>query len=110
MPTHLEGFGRLVETARIEKAYSRERLGELAGVSSKHIYNIEHKAAVPSVPLLLELIRILELPPERVLYPTTCGDESMVEAVRRSVRALDERELAIVKDLIGSLLRNRRRG
>lgn len=45
MPRKLEELGQIIETARVDKDYSREKLSELVGVSTKHIYNIEHNGA-----------------------------------------------------------------
>ena len=54
MPRKLEGLGQIIETARVDKDYSREKLSELVGVSTKHIYNIEHNGAMPSISLLAD--------------------------------------------------------
>lgn len=56
MPRKLEGLGQIIETARVDKDYSREKLSELVGVSTKHIYNIEHNRAMPSIRRFLCLI------------------------------------------------------
>jgi len=45
VPRKLEELGQIIETARVDKDYSREKLSELVGVSTKHIYNIEHNGA-----------------------------------------------------------------
>ena len=107
MPKKLEGFGQFVETARVNKEYSREKLSELVGVSEKHIYNIEHKGAMPSISLLAELIYTLELPPEKIFYPNTEFVNSKLATVLKAVRRLDDNDLNVIKDVADSLLRNR---
>ena len=108
MPRKLERFGQLVETARVNKEYSRERLAEMVGVSSKHLYNIEHKGATPSISLLLDLVYTLELPPEKIFYPNTEFTNSKLANVLKAVRRLNDGELNVIKDLTDSLLRNRK--
>ena len=107
MPNRLEGFGHLLETCREKKGYSREKLGELVSTSTKHIYNIEHREAVPSVPLLKRLVCTLDIPPVLVFYPATEYVESKGDEISRAMRLMDERELFIVQDVVDSLLRNR---
>lgn len=108
MPEKMEGFGQLVETARVNKEYSREKLSELVGVSEKHIYNIEHKGAMPSFSLLANLIYTLELPPEKVFYPNTEFTNPKLANVLKAVRRLNDSDLNVIKDVADSLLRNRK--
>lgn len=108
MPYILEGFGCLLETCRAKKGYSREKLGEVVGVTSKHIYNIEHGNGSLSLDLLKKLVCALDIPTVPVFYPTTDHVDSQVDEISRELRLMDEKELSIVKDLLDSLLRNRK--
>ena len=48
----------------------------------------------------------MSIPPESVFSPDKPTDDSLYAATVRAIGRLDERELAVVKDLINSLLRN----
>lgn len=102
-----ELFGVLVENAREKKHLTREALAEKIGVGERHLFAIERENKRPSFPLVKRLVYALEIPPSAIFYPETPSDDSAQAATVRALNRLDERELAIVKDLVESLLRNR---
>lgn len=108
MPRTLEGLGQIIETARVDKGYSREKLSELVGVSTKHIYNIEHNGAMPSISLLADLVYTLEIPPERVFFPNAELTNPRLANVLNTVRRLNDDDLNIIKDVADSIIRNKK--
>ena len=108
MPRKLEELGQIIETARVDKDYSREKLSELVGVSTKHIYNIEHNGAMPSISLLADLVYTLEIPPERVFFPNAELTNPRLANILNTVRRLNDNDLNIIKDVADSLIRNKK--
>ena len=108
MQDNYEALGALVEKARERKQLSREAFAEQLGITDRHLFSIERENKTPSFRILKKLIYTLEIPPEGIFYPEKPSNVSEYAAVIRAVSRLDAVELAIIKDLVESLIRNRR--
>ena len=62
-----ETFGSDVKAAREALNISRRALAEQVSIDPRYLANIELEQTVPSVPVVLQLIRICKLPVERYL-------------------------------------------
>lgn len=107
MQDNCEVLGALVEKARERKRLSREAYAEQIGISDRHLFSIERENKTPSYRILKKLIYTLEIPPEEIFYPEKPSDTSEYVALLRAISRLDAVELAIIRDLMDSLIRNR---
>ena len=60
-----EILGEQIKNARLNKGISQEQLAEMLNCSSHHIMAIENEQKKPGYWLLYNLIRTLNIPPER---------------------------------------------
>ena len=108
MQDNYEALGALVEKSRERKQLSREAFAEQLGITDRHLFSIERENKTPSFRILKKLIYTLEIPPEDIFYPEKLSNVSEYATVIRAVSRLDAVELTIIKDLVDSLIRNRR--
>lgn len=62
-------LGDIIHFARIRKGYTLESLSEALDITPGHLQHIENGRRNPSVPLLLELMRILEFSVDELVFP-----------------------------------------
>ena len=60
-----ETFGADVKAAREAKRLARKTLAEMVGIEWRYLANIENQGAIPSLPVMIQLIKICGLPVER---------------------------------------------
>ena len=76
----------------------RRVLAEEVGVSTRYLANIELGLIIPSVPVMLQLIRICHLPVERYFNPDLIQENSEVRRrVRHKTQLCPEKYLPIVE-------------
>ena len=76
----------------------RRVLAEEVGVSTRYLANIELGLIIPSVPVILQLIRICHLPVERYFNPNLVQENSEVRRrVRHKTQLCPEKYLPIVE-------------
>lgn len=71
-----ETFGSDVKMARGALKLSRRTLAEMVHIDPRYLANIELSGAIPSVPIVMQLIRICKLPAERYFNPELLREES----------------------------------
>ena len=64
-----ETFGADVKAARKAKQLSRSALADMIHCDSRYLANIENEGTLPSLPVVIQLIKICGLPVERY----SCG-------------------------------------
>ena len=64
-----ETFGADVQQAREDVKMSRRELAETVGIDQRYLANIELCGTIPSVPVVMQLIRICKLPARTLLQP-----------------------------------------
>jgi transcriptional regulator with XRE-family HTH domain len=60
-----ETFGADVKEARNARHLARRILAEMVGIESRYLANIENEGTIPSLPVIIQLVRICGLPMER---------------------------------------------
>ena len=63
-----ETFGADVKAARKAKRLARKTLAEMVGIEWRYLANIENQGAIPSLPVMIQLIKVCGLPVERYMY------------------------------------------
>ncbi|WP_428260879.1 helix-turn-helix domain-containing protein [Gallibacter sp. Marseille-QA0791] len=71
-----ETFGADVQQAREAVKMSRRELVEKVGIDPRYLANIELCGTIPSVPVVMQLIRICKLPAERYFNPELLREDS----------------------------------
>ena len=71
-----ETFGADVQQAREAVKMSRRELAEKVGIDPRYLANIELCGTIPSVPVVMQLIRICKLPTERYFNPELLWEDS----------------------------------
>ena len=80
-----ETFGADVQQAREAVGMSRRELVERVGIDPRYLANIELCGTIPSVPVVMQLIRLCKLPAER--YSSSMAMQSMATADPSAHRA-----------------------
>ena len=71
-----ETFGADVKEARKVKQLSRKTLAEQVNIDWRYLANIENDGTSPSLPVIIQLIKICGLPVERYFNPEIMREES----------------------------------
>ena len=93
-----ETFGADVRAGREAQGMTRKVLAEAVAVSSRYLANIELGLIIPSIPVMLQLIRICHLPVERYFNPALIQENSEVRRrVSHKMQLCPEKYLPIVE-------------
>jgi len=93
-------LGEAIRSAREKKGYSQEQLAELVEISLGHMQHIEAGRRKPSVPVLIQLMKLLDFSVDAVVFPGRAEDkvlrmdgltEKETEALSRLVDAMREK-------------------
>ena len=71
-----ETFGVDVKAARKAKRLSRKTMAEIINVDARYLANIENDGTIPSLPVVIQLIKECGLPVERYFNPEIMREES----------------------------------
>ncbi len=86
-----ETFGADIKEARKAKRLTRKDLAEKVNVDTRYLANIENKGTIPSLPVIIQLVKICGLPMERYFNPTVMRQESKLrERVGQKLRLCPE--------------------
>ena len=69
-------FGEDVKAAREATNLERQQLKEMVGIEWRYLANIENQGAIPSLPVMIQLIKVCGLPVERYFNPEIMREES----------------------------------
>ena len=92
-------LGEAIRTARLKKGFTQEHLAEMLDITPIHLKNIEGSRRCPSVPLLFQMMELLDFSvdalvfPERERAPVLHTDgltEREAEALSRLIDAMRE--------------------
>ena len=101
-----ETFGEDVRAGRKAQGMPRRVLAEEVGVSTRYLANIELGLIIPSVPVMLQLIRICHLPVERYFNPNLIQENSEIRRrVRHKTQLCPEKYLPIVEATLDGAIR-----
>lgn len=92
-------LGDTIRSARIRKGYTQERLSEMLDITLVHLANIEGGRRKPSVPLLFQMMELLDFSVDALVFPdrseggvlhTDGLSEKQVEALARLIDTMKE--------------------
>ena len=92
-----ETFGADVKAARKAKHLARKTLAEMVGIEWRYLANIENKGTIPSLPVIIQLIKICGLPVERYFNPEIMrGDSEQRQRVSHKLKLCPEHYLPVI--------------
>ena len=62
-------LGDAIRSARMKKGYTQEALSEQLGITLVHLANIEGSRRKPSVPLLFQMMELLDFSVDALVFP-----------------------------------------
>lgn len=101
-----ETFGADVKAAREAKRLARKTLAEMVGIEWRYLANIENQGAIPSLPVMIQLIKVCGLPVERYFNPEIMREESeQRQRVSHKLKLCPEEYLPIIEGAIDGALK-----
>ena len=96
-----ETFGADVKAARKAKRLSRKTMAEIINVDARYLANIENDGTIPSLPVIIQLIKECGLPVERYFNPEIMREESAQrQRVSHKLKLCPEQYLPIIEGAI----------
>ena len=96
-----ETFGADVKAAREARRLARKTLAEMVGIEWRYLANIENQGAIPSLPVMIQLIKVCGLPVERYFNPEIMREESdQRQRVSHKLKLCPEEFLPIIEGAI----------
>ena len=96
-----ETFGADVKAARKAKRLSRKTMAEIINVDARYLANIENDGTIPSLPVVIQLIKECGLPVERYFNPEIMREESpQRQRVSHKLKLCPEQYLPIIEGAI----------
>ena len=100
-----ETFGSDVKAARQAKRISRKAMAEKVNIDWRYLANIENEGAIPSLPVIIQLIKACGLPVERYSNPEIMREESeQRQRVSHKLKLCPEEYLPIIEGAIDSAI------
>ena len=100
-----ETFGSDVKAARQAKRISRKAMAEKVNIDWRYLANIENDGTIPSLPVIIQLIKICGLPVERYFNPEVMREESAQrQRVSHKLKLCPEEYLPIIEGAIDSAI------
>lgn len=101
-----ETFGADVKSVREKPGMSRGELAEKIGVDPRYLANIESKATIPSMPLIMQLFHLCSLPAEKYFNPEPRKRETeQCQRVKYKVQLCPEKYLPAIESAIDELMK-----
>ena len=100
-----ETFGEDVKAARQAKRISRKARAEKINIDWRYLANIENDGAIPSLPVIIQLIKACGFPVERYFNPEIMRAESeQRQRVSHKLKLCPEEYLPIIEGAIDSAI------
>ena len=104
--TGLETFGEDVKAARIAKHLSRKTLAEIVSIDSRYLANIENESTIPSLPVIIQLIKECGLSVERYFNPEVMREESAQrQRISHKLKLCPEQYLTVIEGALDGALK-----
>ena len=102
----------LKPSAQMSKLHERQSvwhektLAEMVGIEWRYLANIENQGAIPSLPVMIQLIKVCGLPVERYFNPEIMREESeQRQRVSHKLKLCPEEYLPIIEGAIDGALK-----
>ena len=99
-------YGAAIKSARKGHKESRNKVGDEMYLSPRYLANIELCGTIPSVPVVMQLIRICKLPAERYFNPELLREDSeQRQRTSHKLQLCPEKYLPIVEGVIDGAIK-----
>jgi transcriptional regulator with XRE-family HTH domain len=103
-----EPFGEDVKAARKKRRLSRQKVAEMAGISTVYLINIENNQIIPALPVIIQLIHILGLPAAKYFNQFSTEDESELrQRVSHKVKLCPEEHLPVIEGALDGAIESK---
>ncbi|MEY8313316.1 helix-turn-helix transcriptional regulator [Oscillospiraceae bacterium 42-9] len=103
-----ETFGEDVRAAREALGLTIKALAEQVYVDPRYLSEIELKPTIPSIPVMLRLVRICRLPIERYFSPDLIGEDSAQrQRISRKVLMCPEEHLPVIEGALDGAIESK---
>ena len=103
-----ETFGEDVRAAREALGLTIKALAEQVYVDPRYLSEIELKPTIPSIPVMLRLVRICRLPIERYFSPELIGEVSAQrQRISRKVMMCPEEHLPVIEGALDGAIESK---
>ena len=101
-----KAFGAAIKEARKGRKESRKKVSDEMYISPRYLANIENEGTIPSLPVVIQLIKICGLPVEHYFNPEVMREESEDrKRVSHKLKLCPEQYLPIVEGTIDGALK-----
>ena len=101
-----ETFGADVKAARKAKHLTRKVLAEMVGIEWRYLANIENKGTIPSLPVIIQLIKVCGLPVERYFNPEVMREKSAQrQRISHKLKLCPEQYLTVIEGALDGALK-----
>ena len=101
-----ETFGADVKAARKAKHLTRKVLAEIVGIEWRYLANIENKGTIPSLPVVIQLIKVCGLPWSSISTRKSYeGDSEQRQRVSHKLKTLPGTLFAVIEGAIDGALK-----
>ena len=103
-----ETFGADVKAARSAKHLSRRTLAEIVNIDSRYLANIENEGTIPSLPVIIQLIKVCGLPVERYFNPEVMREGSAQrQRISHKLKLCPEQYLTAIEGALDGALKTK---
>ena len=100
-----ETFGADVKDARKAKNLARKDLAETVNIDTRYLANIENGGMIPSLPVIIQLVKICGLPMEKYFNPEVMREKSELrQRIERKLKLCPKQYLPILEGAIDGVL------
>ena len=103
MSAEIRQLGEAIRSARMKKGLTQEALSELLDITPVHLKNMESSRRKPSVPLLFQMMAVLDFSVDALVFPERAGGGALCTG------GLTPEEIDAVGRLV-DVMRRRNRG
>jgi len=91
-------FGQAIKRARNDRKLTREQVGGMLGISPRYLVDIENEGQHPSLQVLFELVKLLDISVDQFFFPntTTSKTTSSRRQLETMLDSMDEKDLIIM--------------
>ncbi len=100
----METIGQRIRKYRMAKNFSLQQLADAVGGSKAHVWDLETgKTKNPSLGLLTELSRALDVPIRELIGESDTTDNPALAPLFRDLKALDQSDIDLIKSMTEQL-------
>ncbi|BDD12134.1 hypothetical protein FUAX_45660 (plasmid) [Fulvitalea axinellae] len=90
--SNLSNIGKVIKEIRLEKGFSLQELGNRSDVTPGLLSKIENFRTIPSIPVLFNIAKAMEVEMKDLVREVTANDRSEVIHIRKGETIAEERE------------------